>query len=255
MKLELVIPTSLSEIPLMHYQKYMVVASNKDNSELFISQKMIEIFCGIELKNVVNIKLSDVIDLVTHFKKIFDKKLELKKTFEIQGVKFGFINELEDISFGEYVDLESNIIDVQSFHKAMAVMYRPITSQKGNKYTIDKYSGTANYAELMKYAPLDVVLPASVFFWSLGNELLTATLSYLESKMTKKSKTILARQLNLDNDGDGISQYINSLKETLQSLSELQNKGLFECLTMLTFEKQKSEIENRQIKKAHERIL
>ena len=224
MKLELVIPTSLSEIPLMHYQKYMVVASNKDNSDLFISQKMIEIFCGIELKSVVDIKLSDVIDLVTHFKGLFDKKLELKKTFEIQGVKFGFINELEDISFGEYIDLESNIIDVQSFHKAMAVMYRPITSQKGDKYTIDKYSGTANYSDLMKYAPLDVVLPASVFFWTLGNELLTATLSYLENKMTKKSKTILARQLNLESNGDGINQYINSLKETLQSLNELQKQ-------------------------------
>ena len=222
MKLELVIPTSLNEIPLMHYQKYMVVASNKDNSDLFISQKMIEIFCGIELKNVVNIKLSDVIDLVSHFKGLFDKKLELKRTFEIQGVKFGFINELEDISFGEYIDLESNIIDVQSFHKAMAVMYRPITSQKGDKYTIDKYSGTANYSDLMKYAPLDVVLPASVFFWTLGNELLTATLSYLENKMTKKSKTILAKQLNLESNGDGINQYINSLRETLQSLNELQ---------------------------------
>ncbi len=82
MKLELVIPTSLSEIPLMHYQKYMVVASNKENSDLFISQKMIEIFCGIELKSVVDIKLSDVIDLVTHFKGLFDKKLELKKTYK-----------------------------------------------------------------------------------------------------------------------------------------------------------------------------
>jgi hypothetical protein len=222
MKLELVIPTSLNEIPLMHYQKFMVVASNKDNSDMFISQKMIEIFCGIELKQVVNIKLNDIIDLTTHFNKLFKDKLELKKTFEIQGVKFGFINELEDISFGEYIDLESNIIDVQSFHKAMAVMYRPITSEKGNKYTIEKYNGTSNYADLMKYAPLDVVLPASVFFWSLGKELLTATLSYLEKQMTKKSKTILAKQLNLESNGDGINQYINSLKETLQSLNELQ---------------------------------
>ena len=222
MKLELVIPTSLNEIPLMHYQKFMVVASNKDNSDMFISQKMIEIFCGIELKQVVNIKLNDIIDLTTHFNKLFKDKLELKKTFEIQGVKFGFINELEDISFGEYIDLESNIIDVQSFHKAMAVMYRPITSQKGDKYTIEKYNGTANYSDLMKYAPLDVVLPASVFFWGLGKELLTATLSYLEKQMTKKSKTILAKQLNLESNGDGINQYINSLKETLQSLNELQ---------------------------------
>ena len=206
MKLELVIPTSLSEIPLMHYQKFMIVASNKDNSDVFISQKMIEIFCGIELKQVVNIKLNDVIELTTHFNKLFSEKKEVKRTFEIQGVKFGFINNLEDISFGEYIDLESNIVDVQSFHKAMAVMYRPIVEEKGNKYTIEKYTADANYAELMKYAPLDVVLPASIFFWTLGNELLTATLSYLENKMTRKQKTILAKQLNLENNGDGINQ-------------------------------------------------
>ena len=83
MKLELVIPTSLSEIPLMHYQKYMVVASNKDNSELFISQKMIEIFCGIELKDIVKIKLSSINELIQHFTKIFDEKPKFKPTFKI----------------------------------------------------------------------------------------------------------------------------------------------------------------------------
>lgn len=222
MKLELVVPDSLSEIPLMHYQKYMVVASNKDNSDVFISQKMIEIFCGIELKKVVNIKLNDVIDLVAHFTKLFSAKLELKRTFKIQGIEFGFIPNLEDISFGEYVDIESTIVDVQTFHQAMAVLYRPINKKIGDKYTIEPYNADSNYAELMKYAPLDVVLPASVFFWSLGSELLTATLDYLENKMTKKQRMTLAKQLNLGNDGDGISQYINSQKEILQSLTKLQ---------------------------------
>jgi hypothetical protein len=224
MKLELVVPDSLSEIPLLHYQKYMVVASNKDNSDVFISQKMIEIFCGIELNKVVNIKLNDVIDLVAHFTKLFSKKLELKRTFKIQDIEFGFIPNLEDISFGEYVDIESTIIDTQSLHQAMAVLYRPIKENKGNKYTIEPYNADSNYAELMKYAPLDVVLPASVFFWTLGSELLIATLDYLENKMTKKQRVTLAKQLNLDNDGDGINQYINSQKEMLQSLMRLQKR-------------------------------
>jgi hypothetical protein len=37
-----------------------------------------------------------------------------------------------------------------------------------------------------------------------------------------------------------------------ESVTEL---GLLECLTMLTFEKQKMDIEHRQIKRQHDRIL
>ena len=71
MKLELVIPTKLSEIPLMHYQKFIEVSENS-NDEEFIAQKMIELFCGIELKNVVKIKMTDVNKLVEHFTKLFE---------------------------------------------------------------------------------------------------------------------------------------------------------------------------------------
>jgi hypothetical protein len=44
-------------------------------------------------------------------------------------------------------------------------------------------------------------------------------------------------------------------KGDITKFERVTETGLFECLTMLTFEKQKSEIETRQIKRAHERIL
>jgi hypothetical protein len=44
-------------------------------------------------------------------------------------------------------------------------------------------------------------------------------------------------------------------KGDITKFERVTETGLFECLTMLTFEKQKMEIENRQLKRAHERIL
>ena len=182
MKLELLIPTSLSEIPLKHYQEFRKVAENS-NDEEFISEKMIELFCGIELKDVIKIKASDISEMVQHFNKLFSGKQNFKHRFKIGDLEFGFVTDLENISWGEYIDIERNLTSWDTMHKAMAAMYRPITKRKGEKYEIEEYNGTSTYAEVMKYAPLDVVFGASVFFWSLGSELLTALMDYLEREM------------------------------------------------------------------------
>ena len=113
MKLELTIPTKVSEIPLKHYQDFQKVAQGSNDDE-FIAQKMIEIFCGIELKEVVKIKLTDVNNMVDHFAKLYQEKHELKTTFKIKDIEFGFIPNLEEISFGEYIDLENHLQDVQN---------------------------------------------------------------------------------------------------------------------------------------------
>ena len=52
MKLELIVPTSLKDIPLKSYQTFVKMRETS-NDEDFVAQKMIEIFCGIELKDVV----------------------------------------------------------------------------------------------------------------------------------------------------------------------------------------------------------
>jgi hypothetical protein len=244
MKLEINVPSSLSEIPLKHYQDFLKVQADS-NDEEFVAQKMIEIFCGISLKDVVKMKLTSLNELIAHFTQLFSEKPKFKNRFKISTeegeIEFGFIPELEQISFGEYVDLESHLTTWDSYHKAMAVMYRPIVKTRKDKYDVLPYEPNKDFQELMKFAPLDVVIASSVFFWTLGNELLQATLSYLENEMKKNTKltTTFQKQLNLQNDGDGINQYMQSLKETLQDSMKLPITNLLNVLPISSLKSKK----------------
>ena len=235
MKTEIVIPTSLSEIPLKSYQEFMKVVE-KSNDEEFIGQKTIEIFCGLKMKDVVKVKWSDVKSLTLHLNEIFKAKPKFQATFKIENTEFGFIPNLEDMSFGEYIDLESNISSVETFHKAMAVMYRPITKKVKDRYEIFEYTGTDEFSEVMKFAPLNVVLGATVFFSTLGSDLVQHTLTSLETEIKKNPKIMtLAKERNLINDGDGTIQSMRFLRETLQSLMTLPSWELESVLpTSLT---------------------
>jgi len=227
MELQINVPTSLNEIPLKHYVDFLKVQENS-NDEEFVAQKMIEIFCGIRLIDVAKIKLSSLNEMVAHFSKLFEQTPKFQPTFKIGDKEYGFIPNLEEITFGEYVDLENHLQSWDSFNKAMAVMYRPIKKRIKDKYEIQEYSGTKEYQELMQFAPLDVCIAASVFFYNLSNELLAATLNYLEKEIKKDPNltTNLAKQLNLQSNGDGISQFMASLKETLLSSMKLPSLGL-----------------------------
>lgn len=230
MKLELIVPTSLSEIPLKHYQEFVSVR-NSSTDDQFVAEKMIQIFCGIELKDVVKMKVTSVIDLVNHFNKLFSEKPKLQHRFTFQGTEYGIIPDgLENISFAEYVDLEKAFESWETYHKAMAVLYRPITKTFKDKYEIQEYNSSFEFDELMKFCPLDVALGAHVFFCDLSRELLAVIPRFLENKMSKEMKATLAKELNLQNDGDGISHFINLLTENLQHLTKYQNTDYLNVL-------------------------
>lgn len=217
MKVEINVPDSLNEITLEQYQRFEKLNIKENQGTTFLLQKMVEIFCNLDLKDVAEIKYKSVQEIVVHLNSIFDSKHNLIPTFNLRGVEYGFIPVLDDMTLGEYVDLDENLGDWKSMHKAMSVLYRPVTFKKGHKYNIEPYKGVN---DIMKDAPLDVVFAAMVFFWNLNNELVQTILNYLPKEMEKLTTQQKER---LEASGVGINQSMVLLKEMLPSLMKLPN--------------------------------
>lgn len=211
MKLSIDVPTELNEITLDQYQRFIKV--QKDNGDgTFVAQKMIEIFCGIDLKDTFKIKITDINEIVKIINELLDIKPELINRFTLNNQEYGFIPLLEDISLGEYIDIETYMQDWQDMHKAMNVLYRPIKQKYKDKYDIIDYD--AKESDVMKDMPLDVCISAVVFFYSLGIELSSNMMDYLTEE---QMSSLMEGQLSFPKDGDGIQQFSNSLKDVLQN--------------------------------------
>jgi len=222
MRLEINIPTSIAEIPLSAYQKFVNVSQNSDDED-FLMEQMVQCFTGLELKSIAKMRMTDLTELIISLTKTLEAEGTFQQRFKIKDLEFGFIPNLEEISFGEYVDLEKYLQDVSTFHKAMAVMYRPIKETFKDRYSIHEYKGSDEYSDLMKFAPLQIVKGANVFFWTLEKDLLKATLTFLETETTQEMKTHLVKELNLESSGGGMEAYMSSLKETLQNSMQSPN--------------------------------
>jgi len=214
MKVEILVPDKLSEITLGQYQKFVKLNTEENKDTPFLLEKMVEIFCSLNLQDILKIKFTSVQQIANKLNKLFEEEPEHIKTFSLNGVNYGFIPNLDDMTLGEYIDLDSNLSDWEKIHIAMAVLYRPIKVKKNNKYNIEEYTGPNN-AERMKDMPLNIAMGSMIFFYNLSNELLTTTLNFLVNEM-EESMTLEQQQL-LEQNGVGINQSMDLLKGMLPS--------------------------------------
>ncbi len=183
MKANINVPTELNEITLKQYQKFLKVQnSSKDNN--FIQSKMIEIFCRIKTQDALNIKLSDADRIATLITNMFEEKPDLVKSFYLGGVEYGFVPDLDEITLGEYIDLDTYMGDWDNIHTAMNVLYRPIKQKLGDKYLIEDYN--VETKDLLLQMPMDAVFGSIIFFYHLGIDLSKTMMNYLENKEEKQ---------------------------------------------------------------------
>ena len=213
MKVNLRIPTSLNEITLAQYQEFAKLEADLDKTkDTAIQLKIVEIFCKVPEVVVRNMKATDIAEICEIINTMFDTEHQLINRFRLKGIDYGFIPELDDMSFGEYMDLDTFISDNDNLHRAVNVLFRPIEHKRGNRYTIKHYN--PDTSEIAKDFPLDAVLGAIVFFYSLGKDLSMVMLNSLDSKNEKA----LAQHLISHPSGDGLTHSMQSLKAILQDL-------------------------------------
>jgi hypothetical protein len=212
MKIEINVPTSLDEITLGQYQKYLKIAEDNPDGN-FLSAKMIEIFCGIPLSDSYKLKVSSVNAIIDILNELLECKPVHVEQFKMNGITYGFIPDLDDMSLGEYIDLDNNASKWEDMHVAMNVLYRPIKDSMKEKYNIVDYD--VKNAEVMKDTPMSAVNGSLFFFLNLGIELSNHTILY--SNNPQEMEAIQEKLTSMQNGG-GINQFTDYLSEILQDL-------------------------------------
>ena len=136
----------------------------------------------------------------------------LIRTFKLGGIEYGFVPDLDEITLGEYIDLDTYMGEWENIQIAMNVLYRPIKQKLGEKYLIEEYDPDTK--DKLINMPMDAVFGSIIFFYRLGIELSKTMLDYLEEHQKDSSMHSHLFQKN----GDGINQFIHSLTEMLDDL-------------------------------------
>ena len=195
MELEINVPTKMQDITLEQYQKFLKECTDESLSEEKIAIKMLEIFCGLPINNTLKLRMSDVFKVCEQINTALNEKPPLISRWKFDKLEFGFIPQLDDMTFGEYVDVDTYIVDWENMHKAMAVLYRPVLQNFKGSYEIEEYKGDT-YWDLMKQMPLNLVMGGMLFFWNLERDLVKVMRSSLNKKENLTSQEKLTSMLN-----------------------------------------------------------
>lgn len=212
MKIQITIPEDISDITLGVYQSFELLNDELREEKIDVQEynkQKISLFAGIPYNRMSQVSYKDFASLLSDIDKALEQECKFVNRFFIDGVEFGFIPNFDNITSGEFFDLQAYSkeveddkgIPIETLNNLMAVLFRPIKKKdKLDNYRITNYKGTERYGELMKRTPMNIVKGALVFFWSLSKELQRdITKSTLEAQV-KEHKRVTSLQT-----GDGMT--------------------------------------------------
>lgn len=226
------VPENWSEIKLPQYlafYKAIKPYEGTDEYERIVFERAILHFCGISSNVLYKLPIETLNEIKsTMYNFIYNgMKQPLTTQFELNNTEYGFIPSLDEMSYGEYLDIVSYTKDVWTYVPLlMSILYRPITNKFGDSYIIEAYSGTNDHRVTLfkEHLTMDVVWGAIAFFLDLQIDLMKDTLTYLNQEMNKMTEEQISQANTiLQKNGLDIIQLQSLLTMTSQNLIQLQD--------------------------------
>lgn len=171
---EFKLPTSWDEVSLSQYSKLMLAIEKEESTDIQLMIKSLEALVGIDGGLLTKVPLKQLKSAYNQLGELISStpNNELSRVVEIDGIEFGFIPNFDELSLGEFVDLDNYLQDNwNNMSKIFAVLYRPVTRRDGNKYNIEEYSlkDIKERRELFSdRLSIDTIYGALVFFCDIG---------------------------------------------------------------------------------------
>tara|TARA_R110000787_G_scaffold38050_4_gene96157 strand:- start:7133 stop:7726 length:594 start_codon:yes stop_codon:yes gene_type:complete len=196
MKFKLTFPTSYDEITLQQYQEITALEDQYD-SDIHRVMAAIRILTKADEKQLMQISSKDIprIEKVLAWLKTPPEKTEVRDRFTMDGVEYGLVPDMDNLTVGEFADLENQCEEAdKNMHEILAILYRPVVRTVSNWYEIEPYRPSVEKGKAMLNAPFGVAVSLMVFFSVIERELVMSSPQYSQVQAQVLS------QLN----GDGI---------------------------------------------------
>ena len=190
------LPTDWKEVSISQYANLMKVLEIEEMNDIENIIRTLEALIGIESRILTKAPLKHLKEVYAELSILTSKQPSnyLKKVIEIEGIEYGMIPNFEDLTLGEFADLDNYLQDSwNNLDKIFAVLYRPIVERKGDKYIIEDYT-LKDIKDRRKIfsdrLSIDTAFGAMVFFYDIGSKLTENMVSYLEMQNQKLRKAI-----------------------------------------------------------------
>ena len=190
-EVKLTIPNEWSDITIGVYQEYIKIQESKASEKNKVIRSL-ALLCNTSPFVVKKMAYTDLLDIMNIIKGMIDtepKKEDFVKLFTFSEIEFGFVPNLNKLTTGEYIDLESYCKNpIENLHIIMSILYRKVTNKVNKRYAIEPYNPDEFKEELFKDCPMDIALSSLGFFLTLGERLAMTSHNFLQQQEMKQQK-------------------------------------------------------------------